>query len=130
MTAKSAGGIVLLLIATSFGASPAGCLSGFTEKEIPLLSGPGFHGARGMAKIRHHRGEQEFRVEVEARFLANSTLRVWVNDTEAGLLKLDAAGQGQFDRKRGGSSTDPEIAPGALVGITNAGGDIVVAGKF
>jgi hypothetical protein len=102
-----------------------------TVAKIRLVAGPGFASAEGSAKISSKPAEKEFQVEAKVSpRLAGSILTVVVDDTVVGTMKINTLGRANLTRNTKLRQSVPVIQPGSLVGVINAGGDIILAGKF
>lgn len=102
-----------------------------TVVKIRLVAGLGFAGAEGSAKISSKPTETEFQVEAKVSpRLAGQTFGVIVDDAVVGTMKVNTLGRAKLALNTKLNQSVPVIQPGTLVGVVNANGDIILAGKF
>lgn len=102
-----------------------------TVVKIRLVANAGFAGAEGSAKISSKPSEKEFQVEAKVSpRLAGKILTVVVDDAVVGTMKINTLGRASLNLNTKLRQAVPVIQAGSLVGVVNANGDIILAGKF
>ena len=101
------------------------------EWRIPLTPTSQYQAAKAKAKYKDIGGEREFQVEAENLWrLRGAVVSIHVNGALAGRMRINAFGNGRFERNSDLGQRVPAIRRGSTVVIRRGDGVKVFGGKF